>query len=100
VHLIEPIWVDEALEKYNKIIADPKYGDTLEVRAMDMGFGGEELDLELLEEYRQNFGDGKPSWTMPRFVEKVAVTEGARRKLDDARRRAEMALKEQGVAGI
>ena len=100
VHLIDPIWVDEALEKYNRIIADPKSGDTLEVRAMDIGVSGEELDLELLEEYRQNFGEGKPSWTMPRFVEKVAVTEGVRRKLDDAKRRAEMALKERGVAGI
>jgi len=78
------------LEIYNKIISDPTSEDSLDVPLLDMGIG--ELDMELLEEYRQNFGEGNPSWAMPKFVQKIAVTEDVKKKLDDARTRAEMAL--------
>jgi len=90
VSFIDPIDVDKALEIYNKIISDPTSEDSLDVPLLDMGIG--ELDMELLEEYRQNFGEGNPSWAMPKFVQKIAVTEDVKKKLDDARTRAEMAL--------
>ena len=95
VHLVDPIWVDEAMEKYSRIVSDPGSGDTLELRPMDMGIGGEGLDMELLEQFRQHFGEGNPTWAMPRFVEKVAVTERVKRMLDESRCRAEQVLKER-----
>jgi len=97
VHLIDPIWVDEAMEKYNRIISDPRSEDTLEVRPMDMGIGGGGLDMELLEQFRQHFGEGNPTWAMPRFLEKVAVTERVKRMLDEARCNAEMVLEGRAV---
>jgi hypothetical protein len=93
VSFIDPIDVDKALEIYNKIISDPKSEVGLDVPSLDMGIG--ELDMELLEEYRQNFGEGNPRWTMPKFVQRITVTEGVKKKLDDARIRAEVALKER-----
>jgi len=93
VSFIDPIDVDKALEQYHKIIKDPTSEDRLDVPLLDMAI--EELDMELLEEYRQNFGEGNPSWSMPKIVQKIAVTEDVKKKLDDARSRAEMALKER-----
>ncbi|KAE9377080.1 hypothetical protein N431DRAFT_436327 [Stipitochalara longipes BDJ] len=97
VYLINPICVNKAVEKYERIASDPGSGDTLDLPPVDVGFGVKDLDMELLEEYRQNFGEGNPTWAMPRFVEKVAVTKSMKRKLDVAKERAEMALKERGV---
>jgi hypothetical protein len=92
VYFIDPIDVDKALEIYNNIIPDPVSEDELAIPLLDMGIGN--LDMVLLEEYRQNFGQGNPTWAMPKFVQKIAITEGVKKKLNDAKTRAEMVLKE------
>ncbi|KAN0117542.1 hypothetical protein V8E51_003519 [Hyaloscypha variabilis] len=97
VFLVDPKDTEEALKKYESRSAHPDGGEQV-FPPMQFNFRVEELDMELLEEYRQNFGDGNPTWAMPRFVEKIAVTESVMRKLEDARRRADIDLKERGVA--
>jgi hypothetical protein len=97
VFLVDPKDTEEALKKYESRFAYPDGGEQV-FPPMQFNFRVEELDMELLEEYRQNFGDGNPTWAMPRFVEKIAVTESVMRKLEDTRRRADIDLKERGVA--
>lgn len=90
-----PVDIDRTFAIMDSLISDPLFIAPREVAWLDMGI--EDLEEVLLETYKYEFEEGTEV-RLPSVVQKIAVTEGVRKRLDDGFRKLGEVLREREVA--